>query len=90
MVRIDPGEAGADRDSYQQALTEERIGTSIHFLPVHQLTFYKERPGGQPELPVAERAGREVLSLPLSAAHSDEDIRDAIDALRRVHARFTA
>jgi dTDP-4-amino-4,6-dideoxygalactose transaminase len=37
---------------------------------------------------VAERAGAEVLSLPLSPAHSDEDIRDAISALRRVHARF--
>jgi dTDP-4-amino-4,6-dideoxygalactose transaminase len=90
VVRVDPAEAGADRDAYQRALTDERIGTSIHFLPVHQLTFYKEQPGGQPELPVAERAGREVLSLPLSPAHSDEDLRDAIDALRRVHARFTA
>jgi len=90
VVRVDAAEAGADRDSYQRALTEERIGTSIHFLPVHELTFYKEQPGGQPELPVAERAGREVLSLPLSPAHSDEDIRDAIDALQRVHARFTA
>lgn len=90
VVRVDAAEAGADRDAYQRALTEERIGTSIHFLPVHELTFYKEQPGGQPELPVAERAGREVLSLPLSPAHSDEDIRDAIDALQRVHARFTA
>jgi dTDP-4-amino-4,6-dideoxygalactose transaminase len=90
VVRVDPMDAGADRDAYQRALTEERIGTSVHFLPVHELTFYKEQPGGQPELPVAERAGREVLSLPLSPAHSDEDIRDAIDALRRVHSRFTA
>jgi dTDP-4-amino-4,6-dideoxygalactose transaminase len=90
VVRFDPAAAGADRGAYQRALMEERIGTSIHFLPVHQLTFYKEQPGGQPVLPVAEQAGREVLSLPLSPAHSDEDIRDAIDALRRVHARFTA
>jgi hypothetical protein len=30
-----------------------------------------------------------VLSLPLSAAHSAADVEDAIDALRRVHARFT-
>ena len=86
MVRVD----AELRDRYRAALAEENIGTSIHFLPVHQLTFYREQPGGQPELPVAERAGREVLSLPLSPAHSDEDIRDAIDALRRVHARFTA
>jgi len=90
IVRIDPEDAGADRDAYQRALAEENIGTSIHFLPVHQLTYYRERFPEQPPLPVAERAGREVLSLPLSPAHSDEDIADAVDALRRVHARFIA
>ena len=88
IVRIDPEDAGADRDAYQHALAEENIGTSIHFLPVHTLTYYRERSPDQPPLPVAERAGREVLSLPLSPAHSDEDIADAVDALRRVHARF--
>ena len=90
IVRIDPEDAGADRDAYQRALAEENIGTSIHFLPVHTLTYYRERFPDQPPLPVAEQAGREVLSLPLSPAHSDEDIADAVDALRRVHARFIA
>ena len=90
VVRIDPENAGADRDAYQHALAVENIGTSIHFLPVHTLTYYRERFPGQAPLPVAERAGHEVLSLPLSPAHSDEDIADAVDALRRVHARFTS
>jgi dTDP-4-amino-4,6-dideoxygalactose transaminase len=89
VVRIDPELAGATRDDYQRALTEENIGSSIHFLPVHRLTFYRERFPDQPPLPVAERAGAEVLSLPFSPAHTDDDIRDAIEALRRVHARFT-
>ena len=90
IVRIDPEDAGADRDAYQRALAEENIGTSIHFLPVHTLTYYREHFPDQPPLPVAERAGREVLSLPLSPAHTDEDIADAVDALRRVHARFVS
>ena len=90
IVRVDPEQAGATRDGYQRALAEELISTSIHFLPVHRLTWYRERFPGQPSLPVAERAGTEVLSLPVSPAHSDDDIRDAIDALRRVHGRFTA
>ena len=89
VVRIDAERAGADRDAYQRALHEENIGTSIHFLPVHRLTYYRERFPDQPSLPVAERAGDQVLSLPLSPAHSDADVEDAIDALRRVHARFT-
>ena len=88
VVRIDAERAGATRDEYQRALAEENISTSIHFLAVHQLTYYRERFPDQPPLPVAERASAEVLSLPLSPAHTDDDIRDAIEALRRVHARF--
>ena len=88
VVRIDAGRAGGTRDAYQRALADERIATSIHFLPVHRLTWFRERHPDQPRLPVAERAGDEVLSLPLSPAHRDEDILDAIDAVRRVHARL--
>jgi dTDP-4-amino-4,6-dideoxygalactose transaminase len=81
----------ADRDEVQRALTDENIGTSIHFLPVHTLSAYRDRLARhQPPLPVGERAGREVLSLPLSPAHSDDDIRDAVAAFRRVHARLAA
>ncbi len=90
VVRIDAELAGADRDAYQRALVDELISTSIHFLPVHKLTWFRERYPDQPPLPVAEKAGDEVLSLPLSPAHSDDDILDAVDAVRRVHERFTA
>jgi len=89
VVRIDPERAGGTRDEYQRLLVEENIATSIHFLPVHQLTAYRERFPDQTPLPVAERAGAEVLSLPLSPAHSDEDIADAVAALRRVHAALS-
>lgn len=89
VVRIDAERAGATRDEYQKALGAEGIATSIHFLPVHTLTWYRERFPDQPALPVAERAGREVLSLPLSPAHSDATIEQVIEALGRVHARFT-
>jgi dTDP-4-amino-4,6-dideoxygalactose transaminase len=89
VVRVDAERAGATRDEYQRALADENISTSIHFLPVHTLTYYRERFPNQPQLPIAERAGDEVMSLPLSPAHSDDDIADVIAALRRVHERFT-
>ena len=90
VVRIDAERAGATRDDYQAALTDENIGTSIHFLPVHRLSAYRDRLAAhQPPLPISERAGDEVLSLPLSPAHSDDDIHDAAAALHRVHERFT-
>jgi dTDP-4-amino-4,6-dideoxygalactose transaminase len=89
VVQIDPERAGATRDDYAALLAEENIATSIHFLPVHTLTAYRELLDPPPELPVAERAGAEVLSLPLSPAHTGDDIADAVAALRRVHARLS-
>jgi dTDP-4-amino-4,6-dideoxygalactose transaminase len=86
-VRVDGARFGLTRDELQRALTAEGIATSIHFLPVHRLTWYRERFPGQPPLPVAERAGDEVLSLPLSPAHSDEDILAVLDAIGRVRDR---
>jgi dTDP-4-amino-4,6-dideoxygalactose transaminase len=87
VVRVDAGRFGLGRDELQRALTEERISTSIHFLPVHKLTWYRERFPDQPALPVAERAGEEILSLPLSPAHSEDDIRDVLESLHRIRAR---
>src|SRR5688572_17504152 len=84
VVRVDADRFGLARDELQRALAEERISTSIHFLPVHRLTWYRERLPDQPPLPVAERAGEEILSLPLSPAHSDDDIASVIDALHRL------
>jgi dTDP-4-amino-4,6-dideoxygalactose transaminase len=84
VVRVDADRFGLTRDQLQGALAAERISTSIHFLPVHRLTWYRERFPDQPSLPVAERAGDEILSLPLSPAHSDDDIADVLEALARI------
>jgi dTDP-4-amino-4,6-dideoxygalactose transaminase len=86
VVRIDAERFGLTRDEVQAALGEERISSSIHFLPVHRLTWYRERFPG-PSLPVAERAGDEILSLPLSPAHSEDDIADVLEALARIRDR---
>jgi dTDP-4-amino-4,6-dideoxygalactose transaminase len=89
VIRVDPEPAGATRDDYARGLAEALIATSIHFLPVHRLTWFRARYPEQPRLPVAEKAGSEVLSLPVSPAHSDDDIRDVVDTIRDLHARFT-
>lgn len=85
VVRIDPNLAGADRDGYARALIAENISTGLHFLPVHGLHWYRRNVPSGP-LPATELAGREVLSLPLSAAHSTADVDDVIAAVHRVHA----
>ena len=88
VVRIDAALAGADRDRYAAALMAENVATGLHFLPVHTLSWYRANLPAT-SLPATELAGRQVLSLPLAAAHTDADIDDAVAAVRKVHAAFT-
>jgi dTDP-4-amino-4,6-dideoxygalactose transaminase len=61
------------RDALQEHLTRSGIGTVIHYpTPPHLQPCYREFAGSR--LPVAERAAREVLSLPMSPAMSLEDV----------------
>ncbi len=89
VVRIDAERAGATRDEYQRALADELIGTSIHFLPVHELSAYRERYPGAAAAAGRRAGGPRGAVAAALAAHSDADVEDAIAALRRVHAQFT-
>jgi dTDP-4-amino-4,6-dideoxygalactose transaminase len=88
VVRIDAARAGGDRDRYAEALMAENIATGLHFLPVHTLTWYRENLPAV-SLPETERAGADVLSLPLGGAHTERDVDDVLAALRKLHAAFT-
>ncbi|MBM4016369.1 MAG: DegT/DnrJ/EryC1/StrS family aminotransferase [Planctomycetes bacterium] len=74
VVRVDPAAAGLDRDQLAAQLGARGIGTSVHFTPLHEMTALKSLLGTRSaDCPVAARAGREVLSLPLHPALTDAD-----------------
>ena len=87
VVRIDPARFGADP---RRAAARARRGADLDLDPLPAgapADLVPRALPGQPPLPVAERAGDEMLSLPLSPAHSDDDIRDVIEALAGIHDR---
>ena len=74
---------GGDRDQFIEALRKRNIGTSVHFIPIHMHSYYRDRYGLRPDqFPVASREFERMLSLPLSPAHTDQDIADVIEAVR--------
>jgi dTDP-4-amino-4,6-dideoxygalactose transaminase len=67
-----------NRDAWIQALTERGIGTAVHYpCPIHQQPFYQQQ-GFQMSLPIAEAASRQILSLPVHPALSEEDVATII------------
>jgi dTDP-4-amino-4,6-dideoxygalactose transaminase len=82
LLRVRAGRLRIGRDDFIEELRKRNIGASVHFIPIHAHSYYRERYGLRPEqFPVAQREFERMLSLPLSPAHSDADVADVIEAV---------
>lgn len=80
-----------DRARFIRELHARGIGTSVHFIPLHQQPFYARRYGYRPEdLPVAAAAYPRLVSVPIYSAMSDEDVESVIAAVTDVTDTFRA
>jgi dTDP-4-amino-4,6-dideoxygalactose transaminase len=63
------------RNEVVQWLRECNIGSSVHFIPLHLMSFYQRAFGYQPgDFPVAEKVFRRIISLPLFPRMADSDV----------------
>ncbi|MFQ5551119.1 MAG: DegT/DnrJ/EryC1/StrS family aminotransferase [Gemmatimonadales bacterium] len=84
-ILVDEQTAGISRDAFLAAITAENIGVGMHYMSVPEHPYYQETFGWRPEdYPVAMRIGRQIVSLPLSARLTDQDVADVINAVERV------
>ena len=85
VVRLELEAVTLDRNDFMQALHQEQIGTGLHFPPLHLSSYYAEKYGYRPgSLPVAERTGARILSLPLYPLMTGADVDDVVAAAHRV------
>lgn len=71
------------RDEVIQILSAKGIGTGIHYpVPVHLQEAYQPLGYGAGSFPVAERAAKRLLSLPMFPELSEEQIEWVIEGLR--------
>jgi len=80
VIRIDERDAGISRDVFIEKMRDRGIGTSVHYIPTHQFSGYSKLPRGP--LPITDRVGLEIVSLPLYPTMSDTDVHDVIEAVR--------
>ncbi len=80
-----PESAHVDRATFVRGMKDRGIGIGIHYPAVHLFRFYRSRFGFRPgSFPVAERIGRNVVSLPLFPAMSDADVDRVVRAIQEV------
>jgi dTDP-4-amino-4,6-dideoxygalactose transaminase len=88
VIRIIPEKLRINRDEYINRINECGIGTSVHFIPLHIMKFYKEKYGFKKEdFPVSYGNYTKSISLPiypgLTEEQTDYIIKKIIDIGKR-------
>jgi dTDP-4-amino-4,6-dideoxygalactose transaminase len=73
----------ADRDNLQKSVESRKIQTGIHYpIPVHLQKAYSMLGYKKGDFPCSERAASEVLSLPMYAELTDEQLNLVCSAVK--------
>jgi perosamine synthetase len=83
IVRIHRRPFGIDRDTAAERLADAGIGTSVHFIPVHHLPYFRNLLGLEAcgELSAADQIFPRLLSLPMFPGLTDSDVDRVCEAL---------
>lgn len=82
VLRLNLEMLNIDRAQFIEELKNRNIGASVHFIPIHLHPYYRDEYGYKPnDYPVAYENYQRIVSLPMSARHTDRDIDDVIEAV---------
>jgi UDP-4-amino-4,6-dideoxy-N-acetyl-beta-L-altrosamine transaminase len=83
-IRLNLGTLSAGRTEIFQALRAENIGVNVHYIPVHQHPYYRERSKSKESYPAAEDAYARLISLPMFHSMTAQDVEDVIHAITKI------
>ncbi|TAJ12118.1 DegT/DnrJ/EryC1/StrS family aminotransferase [Marinilabiliaceae bacterium JC017] len=83
-IKIKPG-SPVDRNSFIELMSEKGIGTSVHYKPLHRMTYYKETFNlNSNDFPNAERIWKGTVSLPIYPSLSDVELKYICQTIREI------
>jgi dTDP-4-amino-4,6-dideoxygalactose transaminase len=89
VLRLHLGCLSIGRDQFVQELIARNIGVSVHWPPIHIQPYYVDKYGYQPlDFPVCYSNYERMLSLPLHAGLTDQDVADVVNAVQDVINQF--
>ena len=82
---IELGESVAiSRDAFIERMFAQGIGMSVHYIPLHQLSYWKTEYGlSAADFPASEAAYLRCASLPIYSRMSDADVQRVVAAVRQ-------
>lgn len=85
IIKVNNKKLKIDRNQFITELNERNIGTSVHFIPVHLMSAYKDRFGYEEgDFPNAENWFADIISLPLYSTMSNDDVEHVIEGVKDI------
>jgi len=84
VIQLELEKLRVDRDQVFRALRAENIGVNVHYIPVYLHPHYRLLGYEANSCPVAERAYKRIITLPLFPSMTEEDANNVIEAVHKV------
>ena len=83
-ILVDKERTGISRDHFLDRMTQEGIGVGVHYMSIPEHPYYQQTFGWKPEdYPNAMRIGRQIVSLPISAKLTENDLEDVVQSAKK-------
>lgn len=84
IIRLNLKKLNCTRREFFDAMEAENVQCQIHYVPVYWFPYYQHIGYKKGLCPNAEEVYREIMSIPLYPAMTDQDVKDVIHAVKKV------
>ena len=90
IIRVNDKKLTIDRDHFIEELIKRGIGTSVHYIPLHIMPYYKKRYSlKEGDLPETVSKYKQSISIPLFPQMSDRQSNRVIESIMEIGRRFS-
>jgi dTDP-4-amino-4,6-dideoxygalactose transaminase len=73
---------GVVRGEFMQKMLDQKIALGFHYAPIHLFTMYRARGFKEGMFPIAERIGKQIVTLPLFPLMNESDVERVVGAVK--------
>ena len=89
VIQLDTDQLRIGRNEFIEILKQYKIGTSVHFIPLHLHPYYQRTYGYRASnCPVAKSCFERIISLPIYPKMTEADIDYVIEVVREVIRKY--
>ena len=85
VIQLELERLGINRDVFIEQMAREGVGTSVHFIPIHLHSYWRDRYGYRPDdFPNAHAVYERCVSLPIYPKMTNDDVSRVIGAVESI------